>query len=61
MTKESDDATDALNAKLGLTVKLAKPSRAIQIRKAAPLPKPGSHAALIRRLFRKKDHHADTG
>lgn len=47
-------STSVLSEKLGLKPKVGKPSKAIQLRKrggAASLPKPGSHAALVQRLF----------
>jgi hypothetical protein len=55
MTKTG--STNTLSAKLGLAPKVSRPSDAVQLR-GAPLPMPGSHAALRRRLFGKKDRHA---
>jgi len=49
-------STTILSEKLGLTPKVGKPSKAVQFRKrggAASLPKPGSHGALLQRLFAK--------
>jgi hypothetical protein len=55
-------STKILSAKLGGTPPtIGKATRGIHLHKAAPLSAPGSHAALVRRLFGKKDHHADTG
>ena len=67
LTVDTTHATDILSAKLaGMSPTLSKPSRLIQLPKAAPLPMPGSHAGLLRRLFGgkgkgKKDPHAHTG
>ncbi len=45
-------STKILTEKLtGLSPKIGKPTRAIHVHKAAPLPMPGSHKALVRRLF----------
>jgi hypothetical protein len=49
-TEPTTGATKILSAKLGKPT-ISKPSRSIPLRKAAPLPMPGSHAALRRRLF----------
>lgn len=44
--------TKILSAKLGLTPTVSKPTKAVQLKhRAVPLPMPGSHAALLRRLF----------
>lgn len=53
-TAPTTGAAKILSAKLGVTPKISKPTRAIHLRKAAPLPMPGSHAALRRRLFGEK-------
>lgn len=53
-------ATKILSAKLGKPT-ISKPTQAIHLSKAAPLPMPGSHAALLRRLFGGRTHHAHAG
>ena len=63
MTADTMHAMKILTSKLagGETPTISKATRGIQLTKAAPLPMPGSHKALRRRLFGEKDHHADTG
>jgi hypothetical protein len=63
MTADTEQSVKILSGKLGgaTAPKISKATRGIHMKKAAPLPLPGSHAALLRRLFGKKDHHADTG
>lgn len=44
--------TKFLSAKLGLTPTISRPSKAIVLKhRAVPLPMPGSHAALLRKLY----------
>jgi hypothetical protein len=45
-------STSVLSEKLGLAPKVGKPSKAVQLRhRGAKLPKPGSHASLLQRLY----------
>jgi hypothetical protein len=44
--------TKLLSAKLGLTPTVSKPTNAIRLKhRAVPMPAPGSHAALLRKLY----------
>jgi hypothetical protein len=54
--------TKILSAALGLTPTMSKPSRAVQLKHhAVKMAPPGSHAALLRRLYSqgKDTTHAD--
>jgi hypothetical protein len=45
-------STNVLSTKLGLTPKVGKPSKAVQLRRrGSKLAKPGSHASLLQRLY----------
>ena len=50
-------SVNVLSTKLGLTPKVGKPSKAVQLlHRGSRLAKPGSHMALLRRLFTAAGH-----